>query len=109
MDKNLQKFIDEQEKKLVDCLHSDDTEKEILLSWMAKLTEEVGELSDEILLYSGYQRKEKRDAKKQDALGGELADVIIVTLLLAKRTNIDIQKALADKIKKINKRKYVRK
>jgi NTP pyrophosphatase (non-canonical NTP hydrolase) len=80
------------------------TEREEILARMTKLTEEVGELADEVLASSGYQRQEKLDAKESDALAKEFADVIITTLLLAKTMKVDVPAALRMKIEKIDAR-----
>ncbi len=72
---------------------------------LAKLMEEVGELSEAILTYDSLQRKDKLvDAKKD--LKDEFADVVIVALILSHELGVDIKKALDDKIKKIKARKY---
>ncbi|PIO04297.1 hypothetical protein COT48_01135, partial [Candidatus Woesearchaeota archaeon CG08_land_8_20_14_0_20_47_9] len=61
-----------------------------------KLGEEVGELFSEILKHSALQRKEKMQGydKDKESLAEEFADVIITSLLLAERMNIDIESAL---------------
>ena len=69
-----------------------------------KLGEEFGELCQEVLFHSSLQRKNKMDKFKKENLSEEFADVIICTMLLAQEMNIDIEKALEDKIKKIDKR-----
>ena len=69
-----------------------------------KLTEELGELCNEVLAFNGDQRKEKLDKYDKNNLPNEFADVIITTLLLAKTMNVDIQEALKQKIKSINER-----
>lgn len=46
-----------------------------------------------------------KDREKQQELGEEIADVAIYLLLLANETNIDIKKAVENKIKK-NDEKY---
>jgi len=69
-----------------------------------KLGEEFGELCQEVLFHSSLQRKSKMNKFKKENLSGEFADVLITTLLLAQEMNIDIEKALEDKIKKIDKR-----
>ena len=68
-----------------------------------KLTEEVGELSSQIIHYGNFQRREKGKFNRNE-LAQELADVIIMTLLLAKSTDINIIEALKNKISKISKR-----
>ena len=75
-----------------------------ILGRMAKLTEEVGELSSEILAAQGFQRKEKLDRHTKEAIGHEIADVIICTLLIAEYLDIDAKKSLESKISKIEKR-----
>jgi NTP pyrophosphatase (non-canonical NTP hydrolase) len=72
---------------------------------LAKLMEEVGELSEAILSFDSLQRKDKLKGAKHD-LEGELADVVIVTLILANELNVDMNSALTKKIKKIKLRKY---
>ena len=80
-----------------------DQEKEIFARAI-KLGEEFGELCQEILFHSALQRKSKMKKFKKENLSEEFADVLISTLLLAQEMNIDIEKALEDKIKKIDKR-----
>jgi len=49
----------------------------------------------------GIARKEKIHKFSPEAMADEIGDVLITTMLLAKAANIDPQKALTDKIKKI--------
>jgi NTP pyrophosphatase (non-canonical NTP hydrolase) len=94
----LLKFIDaqyERLKKYYDCF---DDEKFALAS-MAKLSEEVGELSEVILAKCMLQHKKKKE-KKHD-LPQEIADVLIVTLIIAKHMKVDVKKALEENIKNI--------
>lgn len=72
---------------------------------MIKISEEVGELAEEVLLLNKLQRKEKVDAR-ESKIGDELADVIITTLILAENVDIDIIGSLRKKIDKIKKRNY---
>jgi NTP pyrophosphatase (non-canonical NTP hydrolase) len=74
------------------------------LAWTVKLSEELGELCNEVLAHNGLQRKHKMDASDPNNIDEEFADVIITTLLLAQQMGIDIKKALDNKVKKINKR-----
>jgi NTP pyrophosphatase (non-canonical NTP hydrolase) len=69
-----------------------------------KLTEELGELCNEVLAANGDQRSEKLETTSNRNLEDEFADVIITTLLLAKTMNVNIEKALEQKIEKINQR-----
>lgn len=56
------------------------------LSRLAKLTEEVGEVSEAVLQEAG----EQRNSKEPCDLDSELADVMICTLLLAATRETDI-------------------
>ena len=76
-----------------------------LLAYTVKLQEEVGELAEQVLARLGYQRKSKKFAHGNEALGEEIADVIIVSLFLAEAAGINIEKALAGKKKKVDARK----
>lgn len=82
------------------------TDQEHILARMAKLTEEMGELADEVLGALGYQRQEKLDKRDPEGLGDEFADVIITTMLLAKSMKVDIPEALNRKMRKIQKRGF---
>lgn len=101
--KNLQQFIDLENDRLMSRFGSN-TQTERVLARTVKLTEELGELCNEILAFHGDQRQEKLDALEKDNLPNEFADVIITTLLLAKSMNVDIEKALEQKMEKINQR-----
>lgn len=79
------------------------TEQQTLLRSM-KLTEEVGELNEQILGHYGYARKEKQERYSQENLEHEIADVVFSALMIAMTLNIDVPKALANKMQKINKR-----
>lgn len=76
--------------------------EKILLAKTVKLAEEVGELCNEVLLHQALQRKEKLSRPAE--AGGECADVLITTLLLAHELGVDIERSLEAKIKKINAR-----
>jgi len=71
----------------------------------AKLIEEVGELSEAILTNDNLQRSSKLKNSKID-LEGELADVISCTLILAQELNVNMEKALKEKITKNKARQY---
>ncbi len=103
--KELLEFIDLENRRLIEEFGKNySTKKEVILTRTVKLTEELGELCDEVLASGGYQRQEKLDKRSSDNLSYEFADVIICTLLLAKSMDIDIKEALVKKIEKINKR-----
>lgn len=103
---DLQKFINNEHDRLIEFYGKDVGHKMRLLSRTVKVTEEVGELANEILTSLKDQRKSKRKDDNKAELSGEFADVLITTLLLAKEADIDIEKSLREKIKKIEKRKY---
>ena len=84
-----------------------DKKKEIILASSVKLSEEVWELSWEVLKSIGRARKEKLENFSKDNLIWEFADVIFSLLVLAKTMNVDINEALEYKLKKINDRWWV--
>jgi NTP pyrophosphatase (non-canonical NTP hydrolase) len=102
---DLLKFITEEDLRLREHFNDED-EKVRTLSRMCKVTEEVGELADEILKSFGSARTDKlKDVKRED-LADEFADVIISTLMLANITKVNIEEALIKKIEKIKNRNY---
>lgn len=102
--KEILKFIDIQDERLR-RLHDNylDGEK-IALARMVKLSEEVGELADEVLSFNSMQRNDKMKKHSLESASGEVADVLITTLLLAKVMKVDVEDALAKKIEVINER-----
>ncbi|MDG2371518.1 MAG: nucleotide pyrophosphohydrolase [Flavobacteriaceae bacterium] len=68
-----------------------------VLTNMAQLTEEVGEVARIIARRYGEQSEKEEDKNKD--LGEELADVIFVVICLANQTNIDLQEAFDKKLK----------
>lgn len=78
-------------------------EKEILTKTI-KLNEEVGELCNDILSVLKLQRKSKLDKFDKRNFYEEFADVIITTIALANAAGVDIERAITDKLKKIEKR-----
>jgi len=100
----LLKFVDVESKRLKKHYGEyPDKEKEAL-AMAVKLQEELGELCQEILFHYSLQGKHKADKFNKENLPNEFADVILITLILAKKMNIDIKKALSDKTKKIENR-----
>ncbi len=78
-------------------------EKEILTKTI-KLNEEVGELCNDILSVLKLQRKSKLQKFDKRNFYEEFADVLITTIQLASVAGVDIERALADKLKKIEER-----
>jgi NTP pyrophosphatase (non-canonical NTP hydrolase) len=102
--KELKKFIKKEDRRLRESYGSYKDEEKRILARTVKLTEELGELCDEVLSHVSLQRKVKLDKHDANNLPGEFADVVITTLLLAEVMKVDIEKALKMKIKKINAR-----
>jgi NTP pyrophosphatase (non-canonical NTP hydrolase) len=102
--KELLEFIELERGRLRKYYPNFDTEKEWVFASAIKLSEEVGELSGEVLAHAKAQRKEKLDVREEENLSHEFADVLITTLLLARALDVDVVAALEKKIQKINKR-----
>lgn len=97
----LKTWVKEQEANIWQGLKKERGQAVHLLAYTAKLGEEVGELSEQILARFGYQRKSKELAQGDDELADECADVLIVTLFLAQAAGIDIETALKRKMDKL--------
>lgn len=78
-------------------------EKEILTNTV-KLNEEVGELCNDILSILKLQRRSKLAKFDKRNIYEEFADVIITTIILSQTTGVDLERALNDKLKKIEQR-----
>lgn len=81
-------------------------EKEILTKSI-KLNEEVGELCNDILSVLKLQRKSKLEKFDKRNFYEEFADVIITTVSLANAAGVDIERAINDKMKKIEVRYHL--
>ncbi len=77
-----------------------------VLTNMAMLTEEVGEVARVIARTHGEQSFKKSDKGKD--LGEELADVLFVLICIANQTGIDLEKAFLKNIEKKDKRDKTR-
>jgi len=104
--KQLLQFIDSESKRLKKHKGKDVSQRERVLFRTVKLMEELGEFCNEIMASNGKQRDKKLKGYKKENLEGELADVIITTLLVAESLDINVEKSLEKKINKIKKRKY---
>ena len=78
-------------------------EKEILTKTV-KLNEEVGEICNDILGILRLQRRAKLEKFDRRNVYTEFADVIITTIQLAAVAGVDIERAVGDKLKKIEER-----
>jgi NTP pyrophosphatase (non-canonical NTP hydrolase) len=96
-------FISKEDERL-NQYYTGITRREMVLARALKLTEEVGELSNEVLASQSLQRKDKLEDFNASHLADELADVLITTLVLGKSLDIDIEKALEHKLTILNQR-----
>jgi NTP pyrophosphatase (non-canonical NTP hydrolase) len=78
-------------------------EKDILTRTV-KLSEEVGELSNDILSVLSLQRKAKLKEFEKKNMYEEFADVILSAILLANSVGVDVERAVRNKLKKIIER-----
>ena len=99
----LREFTKKQEERVQKYYKIED-KNTFALAGMCKLTEEVGELSCEILASQKMRHQDKINNHNNETLSLEFADVIITTLILARTTGIDIEKALKTKIEKVTKK-----
>jgi NTP pyrophosphatase (non-canonical NTP hydrolase) len=74
------------------------------LAQTVNLGEEVGELHAEVLGALKYHRSDKAGQYGTDALGGELADVLVCLALLAQILNVDLAEAVSAKIEHLEAR-----
>jgi NTP pyrophosphatase (non-canonical NTP hydrolase) len=88
--------INEQLKKHNPVFESDPDKAK--LGRMVKLTEEVGELADEVLASQGLQRQEKLDAKQAGDLAKEFGDVFNSLMILGIELGLDVPKAISDRV-----------
>jgi len=101
---DLLNFIKKEDVRLRNRFGNYPDEEKRILARTVKLTEEMGELCDEVLAYNSMQRKDKLEKIVDGNLAEEFADVIITSLLLANVMNVDIKEALETKMEKIDKR-----
>lgn len=81
-------------------------EKEILTKTV-KLNEEVGELCNDILSILKLQRRSKLEKFDKRNMYEEFADVIITAMQLAIAAGVNVERAVEDKLKKIEN-KYLK-
>lgn len=98
---NLLPFIDKVHNYFMKS--SPDTEKELLYRHL-KLSEEFGELSNDVMAYLGHQRKDKLDSFDPKNLWYEVVDVVLAALVVGKMTGVDLEQAFEDKIQNITQR-----
>lgn len=99
--KELQRQLREREQQIrIKFVSLTKREKDILLKTV-KLSEEVGELSNDILSVLSLQRKSKLDAFDKTNLYEEFADVVLGVCSLANTMRVDIDRAVKEKLQKI--------
>lgn len=79
-------------------------QEKTILTKTVKLNEEVGELCNDILSILRLQRRAKLEKFDRRNIYQEFADIIITTIQLAVVAGVDIERAVSDKIKKIEQR-----
>ena len=100
----LREFIRVEADRLAE--HFGQSETEMKYRSALKLAEESGECVGEVLKHLGLQRQDKLDAMDEAELGKEMADVIFVTMIMAQRFGVDIEKAMKDKMEIVKGRNY---
>lgn len=76
------------------------------LTNMALMTEEVGELARIMARKYGEQSFKEREREK--TLEDEMADILFVLICIANQTNVDLEKAFNDNLKKKTSRDATR-
>ncbi len=99
--KNLQKRVKEINQHLAKYYKLKDEREFAILAKTVKLNEEVGELANDILSILKLQRKSKLERFQKENIYQEFADVIIATIALAVSANVDIERAVRDKLTKL--------
>lgn len=102
--KELSNFIDRTLNKWKYSIGNKFSQIERVFSQMLKVSEETGELSEQVLWKFGWQRLDKMDKINDEKLSGEIADVILSTMRLARMLDIDIEKALVNKMEILKER-----
>ncbi len=102
--KNLQEKIKELNVKTKPQYHLYTSVEKEILTKTVKLNEEVGELCNDILSILKLQRKSKLEKFEKRNMYEEFADVIITAIQLATAAGVDVDRAIDDKLKKIEHR-----
>lgn len=99
--RELQRQLHKREKDLrINFVSLTKLEKDTLAKTV-KLTEEVGELANDILATLSLQRKSKLDAFDKHNLYEEFADIIISVIALANVMDVNMDRAVKEKLNKI--------
>tara|TARA_X000000368_G_scaffold367286_1_gene314526 strand:+ start:37 stop:366 length:330 start_codon:yes stop_codon:yes gene_type:complete len=98
--------LDKAQKKVDDWIKSNGVRYFDVLTNMAQLTEEVGEVAS--IIARRYGEQSEKDSDKNKDLGEELADVLFVLICLANQTGINLQSSFDLKLKIKTKRDHER-
>lgn len=99
--KSLQEIIKEHSDKFPNVYTLKTEQEQEILARTVKLNEEVGELCNDILSVLKMQRKSKLENFDKRNFYEEFADVIITAIQLASVAGVDVERAVGDKLKKI--------
>ena len=102
--KELSKFIDRTLDKWKYPSAEWYSDRERAFAQWLKISEEVGELNEQILWKFGWQRTTKKDKISDEKLENEIADVILATIRLWRLLGLDIEKVLNKKMKILENR-----
>ena len=102
--KELQNEVDRMNKAFCDKQGYIMDSKENIMRMVIKLGEENGELCEAVLAGFGMQSQRKLDAHSIEDTKGELADVIISAMVIARDMNIDLEEILVGKLASLNAR-----
>lgn len=98
---DIQTIFERKEKELrIPFVTLTKKEKDILTKTV-KLSEEVGELANEILATLSLQRKSKLEKTSKKNMYEEFADVILSTAALANAMGVDLNRAVKAKLEKV--------
>lgn len=92
---------------IIHAHHHDHDPDKTKLFHLVKISEEVGELAEQVLWSCKAQRDEKNDKISPDNLAKEACDVIISTLVLMHSQQIDIEQALSNRMEHIKERMHI--
>lgn len=101
--------INQAERIVRDFVERHSWDKEALLTDLAHMVEEFGEMAREILSIESRPQKKKFRKQIIDNLAEELSDLFYFTLKISNRFNIDLGKSFLKKMKKNEARWPVKK
>lgn len=102
--KNLQERIKDLAKHSPISYKLRTPQEQEILSRTVKLNEEVGELCNDVLSILKMQRKAKLANFDKRNMYQEFADVILTTIQLANAAGVDIERAINDKLTKVEEK-----